>query len=205
MWRRLFFISVLLLAKGQYTQAIALVNNLPQTHTLSEKEGLDYPNYLLWYTLRADLSEENQTWFDADATQKLTLQGLADTINKNAPMLWANHVLKLIGETTIYREPVFLPSSESGKRQNTANKISENNSMVKVYPNPASDLINVVVQGAEKILVEFYTIDGKLLNTQEDKFGSAILNVKGYEPGIYLLKVTYGQGIFETIRVSIVK
>jgi hypothetical protein len=191
------------LAKGQHAQALSLVNNLPQTHTLSEKEGLDYPNYLQWYTLRANLTEENQTWFDVDATQKLTLQSLADTINKNAPMLWANHVLKLIGEESIYKEPVYLPSSESGKTAPTKRSSGTQQELVKVYPNPTSEILNVLANGLVKGQVALFDLTGKLLMQTELDYGAAILNVKKLTPGIYLV-IIYAEDNEEVEAVKIV-
>jgi subtilisin family serine protease len=192
------------LAKYQYTQAVALVNALPQNASFTAKDSLDYATYQNWYTLRAHLVETNQTWFDVDSTQMSTLQTLADTANKNAPMLWANHALKLIGVETDYREPVHLPNPVSQKTS-TTQVISngQQQQLVKVYPNPASDVLNLAANGVVEGQVVLFDLTGKLLLKAELDYGKALLNVKSLTPGVYLVRI-YAEDNEELETVKVV-
>jgi hypothetical protein len=192
------------LTKGQYTEALTLVNNLPQTHTLSENEVLNYPSYQSWYSLCAQLAERNQTWLDADSTQIATLHFLADSTNHNAPMLWANHALSLIGEETTYREPVYLPNPIGQKTEAPiALADDENNELVKVYPNPASDVINIISPMVVAGQVVLFDLTGKLVLQTEVLYGTALLNVQDLTPGVYFAKIYMDNEELETKKVVV--
>ena len=61
---------------------------------------------------------------------------------------------------------------------------------LKVYPNPTSNLINIDIPGFEnKVLTELYDLNGRLLENSNN----AIISLKNYRRGIYMLKVTYGK------------
>jgi hypothetical protein len=181
-----------------------LVNNLPQTHTLSENEVLNYPSYQSWYSLCAQLAERNQTWLDADSTQIATLHFLADSTNHNAPMLWANHALSLIGEETTYREPVYLPNPIGQKTEAPiAQADDENNELVKVYPNPASDVINIISPMVVAGQVVLFDLTGKLVLQTEVLYGTALLNVQDLTPGVYFAKIYMDNEELETKKVVV--
>lgn len=61
--------------------------------------------------------------------------------------------------------------------------------LVRIYPNPASDVLNVVANGVVKGQVALFDLTGKLLLQQELNYGTAIINVKGLTPGVYLIRI----------------
>jgi hypothetical protein len=64
---------------------------------------------------------------------------------------------------------------------------------VRVYPNPAQDVVHLDVFDANKFQVELHTAEGRIVNRFEN---TSTINVSTYPEGIYLLKVTSGQKQF---------
>ena len=75
--------------------------------------------------------------------------------------------------------------------------VDEQSTKIKVFPNPTNNYINIDVTGFEnKVHTELYDLNGRLLETSNN----AIVSLKNYQRGIYLLKVTYGDKT-ELVRV----
>ena len=81
----------------------------------------------------------------------------------------------------------------------------DNRSMITTYPNPVTNLLNVVWTENEKVVVQIaiYSADGRVLYTQEINSLSGQLNVDfgKYSPGLYLLLVSYRDNHQETFKV----
>ncbi|MGE0076239.1 MAG: PKD domain-containing protein [Bacteroidales bacterium] len=76
--------------------------------------------------------------------------------------------------------------------QSAAVGINDNTlSAVKVYPNPASDLINVhLPDGLENVTVELLSINGVKLSVIETSGNVTPINVSALAKGIYILRIT---------------
>ena len=70
---------------------------------------------------------------------------------------------------------------------------------VLVYPNPASDLLNIVALGKRPELVELYSLIGEKMYSNGY---TATLNLSSYPNGIYILRI-WNQGRAETRRIEI--
>ena len=68
---------------------------------------------------------------------------------------------------------------------------------VRVYPNPAADVIQVHCAGLDVLVgsVEVFDVYGKLLNIANVVGNPANINVSALSPGIYFLRLTTNQGI----------
>jgi len=60
----------------------------------------------------------------------------------------------------------------------------------KVYPNPASNKVNISVEGFELEEVNFYTLTGQKLFATRPEYGS--VDVSQFQKGMYILEVTVG-------------
>lgn len=64
---------------------------------------------------------------------------------------------------------------------------------VSVYPNPAKDILNInFADNSECQSVEIYSLDGRLLISQNDSFET--INIANLTPGLYLIKVRMNDG-----------
>jgi hypothetical protein len=89
---------------------------------------------------------------------------------------------------------------------NGINTLSSTNSQITVYPNPATDLINIVLTTSKKIKVTIEILDvrGSLVHKQacvfsNDRSGEQIA-IANLEPGIYLIKMRSDEE-FKTIKL----
>ncbi len=81
---------------------------------------------------------------------------------------------------------------------------------LKIFPNPASDLlvIQILDINRENLKMELFDFNGKLIETTSLLQGSTIayFDTKGIYSGLYLLKATNENGIFiATKKVEIIK
>lgn len=73
-------------------------------------------------------------------------------------------------------------------------QIENNDYQLSVYPNPASNQVNIIgdFANSESITTEIYTINGSLVQQLENKYTGAPLSidVSTFEAGIYFLKIS---------------
>jgi hypothetical protein len=80
----------------------------------------------------------------------------------------------------------------------TISSISETSLLVQfnVYPNPAKDKLNLVLNEKESFVAEILTANGALLQTVASENGKSIIDISKFESGIYLARVTNGTNSF---------
>jgi len=102
--------------------------------------------------------------------------------------------------STFYSNPVFITVPN---KTGVANLVAESD--VKIYPNPATDVVYVDVHGmsAEKITV--LDIAGRII-TEIPTANSAIVSVPvaDYAPGIYLVQINTATGVINK-KISVIK
>jgi len=65
-----------------------------------------------------------------------------------------------------------------------------------MFPNPASDAVNLEIEGAGSILVRILDLTGKLVvEPQEIISGSQVISVRNLESGIYFVEVSSAGGV----------
>jgi len=70
---------------------------------------------------------------------------------------------------------------------------SQNNSAVlTIYPNPATENLNIAIN--KKGVLAVYSLEGKLIETLSVTSANAVLNVKDYANGMYMIKFTDENG-----------
>jgi hypothetical protein len=81
---------------------------------------------------------------------------------------------------------------------NNQNEMYEDNAdgqKVIIYPNPTKGQLKIEIQGDEKItntLIYLYDLSGKLLINKKQYDSNIPLDLSGYSPGVYILKITMG-------------
>ena len=76
-------------------------------------------------------------------------------------------------------------------RPSAVNNITDNQSKIRIYPNPAKEAFTIDLNGINKAEVAIYNTTGQLMlkkSTSEDKI--YIPTGLGYKPGVYFIKVT---------------
>ncbi len=67
-----------------------------------------------------------------------------------------------------------------------------NNKNIQVYPNPATELVNIT--NAQNSTLQLYDVFGKLILSDNVANNNYTLNVAGYAAGTYILKITNSEG-----------
>jgi len=77
---------------------------------------------------------------------------------------------------------------------------------ISVYPNPASNEINIESKSTEKLNVQLFDITGKNLTSTIPFINSTAINTQPLSEGIYFLRITNEQSeLVKTMKVSVVK
>ncbi|MDG2463444.1 MAG: T9SS type A sorting domain-containing protein, partial [Crocinitomicaceae bacterium] len=61
--------------------------------------------------------------------------------------------------------------------------------IASVYPNPASDALNISIDKGQLSKIELYSMTGQLLFREDLNSKTYALNIGSYSPGVYLVRV----------------
>lgn len=75
----------------------------------------------------------------------------------------------------------------------------ENGTSITIYPNPSTGIFNIVSQ--QNVSVEIYDLLGKLVYNQSLANGTNSIDISHFNTGVYLLKVTDGNGNSESYKL----
>jgi hypothetical protein len=71
------------------------------------------------------------------------------------------------------------------------------NGIVKIYPNPVTDKLNIEINNSNKIhTITIYSITGKIIYQQKTKKNNIIVNVSNYEKDVYIINVDNNKSRF---------
>jgi hypothetical protein len=79
---------------------------------------------------------------------------------------------------------------------------NQNNNNIEVYPNPATDIVNIVNAGNSTI--QMFDVFGKLIATENVLNNNFSLNVGEFATGTYILKITNSEGSISK-KVTVIK
>ncbi|MBE9492159.1 MAG: T9SS type A sorting domain-containing protein [Bacteroidetes bacterium] len=143
--------------------------------------------------------------FSLDSTQKQYLYILAQ--KEHIIGAYARNILQF-ADTLTYNEPIIWPSFlKTLEFKEPDNMHNYTDSRLKVYPNPANTYIIIEwnLLSLTDAIINIYDMNSQVLeNIQPNKYHSySILNTKKYSSGIYLCRISNGDGIQETVKFVI--
>lgn len=115
------------------------------------------------------------------------------TIASLCPFIYGEDVylsrimLKIIGDTTYYFnecEEISEPFSNKSLQMQP-----ENENVISVFPNPASDFVTVETEFSFPATIDFYSPVGQLLKSVEISNPSTVIDISGFEEGLILYKI----------------
>jgi len=197
-----------------YTGTIlTLLSGSSTTITLSPgfpvKSRAEYWRVWIDYNMNGDFLDANELVFSADAqkiaaTKTITVpSGLTGQTRMRVSMQYntapTSCQLFTYGEvedyTVSFTSPPAAPVatlSESSKTA-TASVSRAQNISLDLYPNPASNLLNVVVTGAsENVNIKVYNALGQIIKDFDVKNSKATINLSNYQKGMYYIGVDDG-------------
>jgi len=60
---------------------------------------------------------------------------------------------------------------------------------VQVFPNPATDKINVLLSHQQKASITLRNLNGQIVKSQQAEFNSNIIDISDLEAGVYVVEV----------------
>lgn len=71
---------------------------------------------------------------------------------------------------------------------------------VKVYPNPTSDRLNLIIPASIEgsVSINIFDVAGSVIRTMTERAGNTTIDVSSFAPGIYMLEVRANTGLFST-------
>lgn len=81
------------------------------------------------------------------------------------------------------------------------NKTTEDRKLVEVFPNPTYQYTNIVIaEDFREAKAEVFDLNGRKLQTRELPYRSTAIDLQGYPPGVYIIKITI-DGKTEEVKV----
>jgi len=81
------------------------------------------------------------------------------------------------------------------------NKTTEDRKLVEVFPNPTYQYTNIVIaEDFREAKAEVFDLNGRKLQTKELPYRSTAIDLQGYPPGVYIVKITI-DGKTEEVKV----
>jgi hypothetical protein len=114
------------------------------------------------------------------------------TLNHSNSRLLNSSVIN--GDTTGTMPPEIFFLTSKTEAKNT----------IRIYPNPAQDVVNIELPSHNHATIKIYTSEGKLIQEFEGLGTTQTINTSRYIPGIYIVKVIFEDDIY-TNRIVIKK
>ena len=76
----------------------------------------------------------------------------------------------------------------NGKK--TSSIDNNNKNFVKIYPNPASQFLNIQNDGNGTMKILIIDMQGKIIYSKQSNSTLEIININGYKPGMYFVKIS---------------
>ncbi|MGB7499846.1 MAG: T9SS type A sorting domain-containing protein, partial [Moheibacter sp.] len=81
------------------------------------------------------------------------------------------------------------------------NKTTEDRKLVEVFPNPTYQYTNIVIaEDFREAKADVFDLNGRKLQTKELPYRSTAIDLQGYPPGVYIIKITI-DGKTEDVKV----
>ena len=190
------------------------VNTNMSTSTNWVKSDLTAGNYLVTVTIPSiafeqsfgilvnEISAITAKRIETDKTISYTVSGSSEyevTVNGVAKTYTtaSSETSKIDIDSNLLKETNTVTITSNSECQGTVQDIFSASLSVRIHPNPTADIVNF--EGITNGLIQIYNITGNLL-IEENAQNTKSISLKGFAPGMYLVKVTQG-AVIETFKV----
>lgn len=151
----------------------------------------DTMHYLAGYRLRnVALSPSGDTLFVAVDNSCCTL-GASGTIGNSVASPNLGFILRMVYLTTLSLPDTLRKAPPGGPGHGT-----ETGAGVRVYPNPAHEELTIEAPtlGLRPWVAQLYSVSGQLLRTEASGNDRFYMDIRGLQPGVYLLRLSSATG-----------
>jgi hypothetical protein len=191
------------LSDGKYTLLIEAKNNKPQTATKSVSFEINRPSIItitspvsgqiydhdIQFVYSITDTDFASAWYTLNGGAKMTVMQ-SSTISLSL----ANGMYKIVVEATDQKPQTAKDSVSFEIKKSTGIEETELTEVIKIYPNPVKDQLNIEYKfdTPQLIYKELYDLDGILLfngKTEILREGIDRIDMSGYSSGVYILRI----------------
>ena len=144
------------------------------------------------HRIRLDVSSSNYPRYDCNLNNGLQMYAAGDT-SVATQIIYFDNAHESYLELPVADSAAAVPEIIGLKKLNVA-----------VYPNPASDFINVISKNNSLKKLELYDISGKRIFVFNNPSAEASVDVRNFDSGIYFLKA-YSEKEISVSRIALLK
>ncbi len=199
-----YMLSDFYASMGDYNSAIAELNNIDYT-------GIEIPLRIqestAFYTMLFQWQTDSVNLMALDSSKLQMLEyyetGHPAVAAKARSLLFLNNACD-------YEEPIYYPSQITSRKMRVSNEAEKETGYFNVYPNPATDFVQVSWKTNDNIEAIGITISNALGNylinkSISGKENTIIISLKEFTQGIYLCTIHYSDGTSETQKFTLIK
>lgn len=166
-----------LISIGDYTNA--KIKNDALNCTCINSTALQAVNRIYLETFAAGITEFTQSQHDS-----LETIAKKNSLEYGYAVIQARVMLRAYSDTTIYADSLIINPSGSNKK---ASLFVDQNTGIKIYPNPVTDVLNI--ENVESGLIQVKDLNGKLVLERNVTEKSIQINLSEIPAGVYVLHV----------------
>ncbi len=184
---------------GFYQDNIEQLQNFIDTSLFTTvfSQTVTIPDQVRWYyfhTSRWEVDDSKDLviyirWGDnGDYVSKSDAFGVAGENTSFTSVLYKNYDYVGAGSNNVYSSTIR-PALKIGKGEISDLSSKPSLSVLTLYPNPTSGLVNLILPGSEHLTqIQIYSVGGVLMRTIHGNHTS--IDLTGLKPGLYLLRIT---------------
>lgn len=200
------------LEKGEVSQSINLLNNIPNMFNLKNEDQLTHAQMLDLFGLLVDVQLGNSSFSNLTSQELSLIENLEFNGNGDA-MVFARNLRSHLGLSS-YIEPYIFPdynkSAIAEYEEQLILQSLDNFKYLSVFPNPAKDYINIeykldqIFHNAE---IRIADLTGKVIyiNKLNSIVDNEIIDIRDFVSGNYLMSIIVDGKTLETISFNITK
>ncbi len=175
---------------GNISLAQTVLDNIPNIVVMNDDESARHNQVVGYFDIQMDMAENGLQWCDVDETVLTGLQGMSGA--NHAAGAWARAALTLREQTVSYREPLYLPGTDQGKRSSEHQYPQVERPATRIYPNPTRGIVTVdlgEIPLDKGLTLTVHDLNGKAVKTLNLKGQSTVIDLRNLPAGVYVLSV----------------
>jgi hypothetical protein len=198
------------LKKGDSINVSNTLADIPSNYILNATQLNEQELYADYFEIMLSLDTASSSIFEMDSIQKATLYNIMSNSTGMLKALARN--ILIINDSLDYAEPIFLPQPglKSGKVRIWPVKMVQTNNLMKIYPNPANNLVIIEVRLRDEPKKAFIRISdnkGIILKCYpiEKQSEYLVIPLIDFPTGNVFCQLNVNNNLIETCKLVIVK
>ncbi|MBQ6275430.1 MAG: T9SS type A sorting domain-containing protein, partial [Bacteroidales bacterium] len=192
---------------GEYALARQELAMIPQRFALTADELAEYDNFCHYQSLREAVYTDGRNYAQLTEDEIAELQVIVER-NTGVSSAYANSVLCFFygicrDEETDIDFDIDAPMNSKSTTEVAEKSTSEEPLAIYVYPNPANDELNIILNSLPGggMTIEFHDVAGRLMLAKEISSTNARIDISSLPQGVYMCRIINGDNIIARDRI----